>query len=91
MTRVIVDENATEQDILELAIPKLSEKLMDEPFEHIESMEDDTECPFDIQYDIKEGDTVVHDGKVDRVLTLGLDEVELEEKGWVKRTELSAE
>lgn len=54
MTRVIVDENATEQDILELAIPKLSEKLMDEPFEHIESMEDDTECPYDPEFDDQE-------------------------------------
>lgn len=51
MTRVIVDENASEQDILELAIPKLSEKLMDEPFEHIEEIVDDEECPFDPLYD----------------------------------------
>jgi hypothetical protein len=51
MTRVVVDENATEQDILELAIPKLSEKLMDEPFEHIEDIEDDIECPYDPDFD----------------------------------------
>jgi len=47
LTRVVVDENATEQDIMEAAIPKLSEKLMDEPFEHIEQIVDDLECPFD--------------------------------------------
>jgi hypothetical protein len=51
MTRVVVDENATEQDILELAIPKLSEKLMDEPFEHIEDIVDDIECPYDPDFD----------------------------------------
>lgn len=51
ITRVIVDENASEQDILELAIPKLSEKLMDEPFEHIEEIVDDEECPYDHDFD----------------------------------------
>jgi len=47
LTRVIVDENATEQDILEAAIPKLSEKLLDNPYEHVENIVDDLECPFD--------------------------------------------
>ena len=51
ITRVIVDENASEQDILELAIPKLSEKLIYEPFEHIEEIVDDDECPFDPDFD----------------------------------------
>ena len=51
VTRVVVDENASEQEILELAIPKLSEKLMDEPFEHIEEIVDDEECPYDHLYD----------------------------------------
>ena len=51
ITRVIVDEDATVFDILELAIPKLSEKLMDEPFEHIEDIVDDTECPYDPEFD----------------------------------------
>lgn len=51
MTRVIVDENADEQTIMELAIPKLSEKLMDEPFENIESIKDDTDNPFDLEFD----------------------------------------
>lgn len=54
VTRVIVDENADEQTIMELAIPKLSEKLMDEPFEHIEEIVDDTECPFDAETDEQE-------------------------------------
>lgn len=54
MTRVIVDENADEQTIMELAIPKLSEKLMDEPFEHIESIENDEVCPYDPEMDEQE-------------------------------------
>lgn len=47
VTRVIVDVDATEQDIMELAVPKLSENLMDSPFENIEEIVDDTECPYD--------------------------------------------
>jgi hypothetical protein len=47
MTRVIVDVDATEQDIMELAVPKLSENLMDSPFDSIEEIVDDTECPYD--------------------------------------------
>lgn len=45
VTRVIVYENATEQEILELAIPKLSESLMDNPYESVDEIVDDTECP----------------------------------------------
>jgi uncharacterized protein (UPF0212 family) len=51
MTRVIVDESASEMDIMELAIPKLCEKLMDEPFEHIEDICDDEECPYEPGFD----------------------------------------
>lgn len=51
-TRILVEEGADEQTIMELAIPKLSEKLMDEPFEHIEEIVDDTECPFDPEFDV---------------------------------------
>ena len=47
VTRVIVDVDATEQDIMELAVPKLSENLMDSPFDSIEEIVDDTECPYD--------------------------------------------
>jgi hypothetical protein len=54
MTRVVVDENATEQDIMELAIPRLSDKLIFEPLEHIESIEDDEEVPYGEAPDDKE-------------------------------------
>jgi len=48
VTRVIVDECATYQEIMELAIPKLSENLMDSPLESIDEIVDDTECPYTI-------------------------------------------
>ena len=38
MTRVIVDENASEADILELAGVKLAEKIQHELTEHLESI-----------------------------------------------------
>ena len=46
VVRVIVDVNATEQQIMELAVPKLSETLMDSPYQHIDEIVNDTECPF---------------------------------------------
>lgn len=46
VTRVIVDEDATLQNIMELAVPKLSESMMDSPFEMIEEIVDDLECPY---------------------------------------------
>ena len=50
VTRVIVDVDATEQEIMELAVPKLSENLMDSPFENIDEIVDDTECPYEEVY-----------------------------------------
>jgi hypothetical protein len=54
VTRVVVDENATEQEIMELAVPKLSENLMDSPFENLEDITDDLECPFDENIELSE-------------------------------------
>jgi len=54
VTRVVVDENATEQEIMELAVPKLSENLMDSPFEHLEDIIDDIECPYDENIELSE-------------------------------------
>ena len=51
MTRVIVDDNATEETILELAIPRLSENLMNSPYENLEDIVDDTECPYTVDDD----------------------------------------
>ena len=60
LTRVIVEPNATEQDIMEEAIPKLSENLMDSPFENIDKIVDDVECPYTIgeEYSLSVGDNV---------------------------------
>jgi hypothetical protein len=51
MTRVIVDENASETEILELAGIKLAEKIQHELTEHLEEIEDDIECPYDPAFD----------------------------------------
>ena len=51
MTRVIVDEDASESEILELAGIKLAEKIQNELTEHLEDIEDDIECPYDPLYD----------------------------------------
>lgn len=47
MTRVVVDEGATDEEIMELAVPKLSENFMNAPFENLESIIDDIECPYE--------------------------------------------
>jgi len=62
LVRVIVEDTASEQDILELAIPKLSEALMDSPHQHIEKIIDDTECPY-----VEEVDTYEYKFNIKRV------------------------
>jgi hypothetical protein len=46
MARVIVDDAASESDILEAARPNLIDKFRAELGENLESIEDDTECPY---------------------------------------------
>lgn len=46
LVRVLVDKEADDQEIMELAVPKLSEQLMDSPFEHIDKIVYDNECPY---------------------------------------------
>jgi hypothetical protein len=50
-TRVIVDENASESDVIEQASIKMSEKIQHEFNENLESICEDTECPYDPEYD----------------------------------------
>lgn len=50
-TRIIVDDNATDDDIMALALPRLSYKLTHEPFEHLEGIVDDNEVPYDNAWD----------------------------------------
>jgi hypothetical protein len=46
MVRVIVDENTTDFDVAEIALPELLRKLDDDIYESIEEIENDDECPF---------------------------------------------
>ncbi len=48
ITRVVVDENATDDQIIEAAKPNLYEKVRLETGENLEKIEDDTECPYGI-------------------------------------------
>ena len=44
--RVLVEENATDEQILKTAKPKLKERLITADNGDIENIKDDTECPF---------------------------------------------
>jgi hypothetical protein len=46
-TRVVVDANATDYQILESANPNFLEKVNTELGEHLEEIIDDKECPYD--------------------------------------------
>ncbi len=47
MTRVIVEEDATDEQIMEVAIPRLSNNLFNDGIlDNVEDIKDDTECPF---------------------------------------------
>lgn len=48
MTRVLVDEYATEDDIKQAAIEHVD---TEDIYDNIESIEDDTECPYDPEND----------------------------------------
>lgn len=51
-TRVVVDENATEQDIIELANAQIMDNIVvDGIFENVEEVLDDYECPYDADFD----------------------------------------
>lgn len=45
MTRVVVDENESEENIFDKARPMLKLKAEEEMWENLESIEDDKECP----------------------------------------------
>jgi len=50
MTRVIVDENAVDEQIVEAAKSKFIEKIKNEALENLDDIVDDTECPFGTFY-----------------------------------------
>lgn len=51
MTRVIVDESATDEQILEQAKSQFITKVHTELHENLESIEDDEEMPYDPEFD----------------------------------------
>jgi hypothetical protein len=51
MTRVIVDENASEEEILNSARPKFIQKVQEELSENLEEIWYDNECPYDPEFD----------------------------------------
>lgn len=53
-TRVVVDENATEQDIIKLANAQIIDNIIvDGIFENVEEVLEDDECPYDADFDDK--------------------------------------
>jgi len=54
MTRVVVDETATDEQILDLARPKFLEKVIHELHENLEEIKDDTEMPYDEAVELTE-------------------------------------
>ena len=54
LTRVVVDENATDEQIIEASKSNFHEKVDVELGDNIEFIEDDTECPYGIFRDENE-------------------------------------
>ena len=50
-TRIIVDDNASEKEIMEIALPRLLDNLYTNAFENIEEIVDDTEVSYDPDMD----------------------------------------
>ncbi len=53
VTRVVVDEDATQEQILEAAKHRFIDKLQTELGENLEDIVDDAECPYDPDMDIE--------------------------------------
>jgi len=53
ITRVIVEDTDDDSTILEKTKSSFEYKINNELGEHLESIEDDTECPYDEKYDEK--------------------------------------
>ncbi len=61
MTRVIVENTASDEEIMEVALIKLSENLMNSPNENVDEIKDDTECPYIMgeEFSLAIGDSVI--------------------------------
>ena len=51
MTRVVVDENATEETIIEEARKNFIEKVQNDLRDNVEEIVDDEEMPYDSEFD----------------------------------------
>lgn len=51
VTRVVVDENATDEQIVEASKSKFIDKVNTELMENLEEIIDDEECPYDSEFD----------------------------------------
>jgi len=51
VTRVVVDDNASDDLILECAKVKLIDKITNELHENVEDIVDDVEIPYDVEFD----------------------------------------
>lgn len=54
VTRVIMEDSATDEQIMEVAKPRFVDKITTELGEHLESIDDDTECPYNANFDTVE-------------------------------------
>ena len=50
-TRIVVGEDASEADIIDIASIRMSEKIQHEFNENLGSIVDDMECPYDPEFD----------------------------------------
>lgn len=57
MTRVVVEDTATEEEILTLTRPRFIEKIRTDLEDNIISIENDTECPYDPETDQSPGES----------------------------------
>ncbi|HET6226036.1 MAG TPA: hypothetical protein VFF27_07135 [Bacteroidia bacterium] len=51
ITRVIVEDNATAEDIINAAKPKVIETINNDLIENVDDIIDDTECPYNMETD----------------------------------------
>jgi hypothetical protein len=52
VTRVVVEDTATDEEIIDISTERFIDKLKTEIGEHIETIEDDIECPYDEDFDV---------------------------------------
>ena len=54
MTRVVVEDDADDETVMEVARSKFTDKLIYEYLENVEEIQDDLEVPYDKETDIRD-------------------------------------